>query len=419
MKISNVISKPGTIQYGWYEAFAHPTGEREDLPLIVVEGSSGGPCIWLTAGIHGDEHTGPLVIYRLMEDILEQGLRGTIVALPVLNPAGLRQKTRKSFYDDTDPNRLWPEKRGYASKNSSASGTSGDVSSSGDALQETSRSLSPLERIYAKLYEDVAATADYLIDFHCFNVGALSFAFRDRVLYYPDQGKNTGAQPGASKRLSKISSSAHAAIQPAASLTARGTTGMTSTEADELSEKIDQMLAAYGHTTICEYSSDRYLEEKLHRSVAGSVLLFAGIPTFTAELGTNIVPDPGIVKAAAAGTRNVLRWAGMLDGTMEAIETTKVIDPGYMVRRDRTPVVEESCIVRHLLEPGDFFRKGTPLAELMDIWGRPMEPKVLYAESEGFVLCRSEGITFYPGQYLYTLAVRDDFPLTGPYPRTW
>lgn len=369
MKIGNVNSKPGTIQYGRYEAFAHPTGEREDLPLIIAEGSSEGPCIWLTAAIHGDEHAGPLVIYRLMEDILQRGLRGTVAALPVLNPAGLRQKTRKSFYDDTDPNRLWPERWKSESEHSDDSGT---------AMQDTSRPLSSLERVYAKLYDDVAATADYLIDFHCFNVGALSFAFRDRVLYDSDQEK----------------------------------------DAEVLSGQIDRMLAAYGHTTIVEYSSDRYLEEKLHRSVAGSVLLFAGIPTFTAELGTNIVPDPGIVEAAAAGTRNVMRWAGMLGGQMEPIETTRVIDPGYMVRRDRTPVVEESCIVRHLLEPGDFFRKGTPLAELMDIWGRPMEPKVLYAECDGFVLCRSEGITFYPGEYLYTLAVRDDFPLTGPYPRT-
>jgi len=372
MKIGNVITKPGTIQYGLYETFAHPTGEREDLPLIIAEGSKEGPCIWLTAAIHGDEHAGPLVIYRLLEDVLEHGLRGTVVALPVLNPAGLRQKTRKSFYDDTDPNRLWPERRKPASEESG----SDDRGSS--RTKDNPRPLSPLERVYAKLYEDVSATADYLIDFHCFNVGALSFAFRDRVLYDPDHER----------------------------------------DAEALSGKIDQMLAAYGHTTICEYSSDRYLEEKLHRSVAGSVLLFAGIPTFTAELGTNIVPDPGIVEAAAAGTRNVMRWAGMLDGQMEPINTTRVIDPGYMVRRDRTPVVEESCIVRHLLEPGDFFKKGTPLAELMDIWGRPMEPKVLYAESDGFVLCRSEGITFYPGQYLYTLAVRDDFPLTGPYPRT-
>ncbi len=401
MKIGNVNSKPGTIQYGRYETFAHPTGEREDLPLIIAEGSSEGPCIWLTAAIHGDEHAGPLVIYRLLEDILERGLRGTIVALPVLNPAGLRQKTRKSFYDDTDPNRLWPEKWESTADQSAVNNTdAGSPAGAADSRKkDTSRPLSPLERVYAKLYDDIAAFADYLIDFHCFNVGALSFAFRDRVLYAPGEKRDSEAHDIPMTGMGRAA-------------------GMTAADAEVLSGKIDRMLAAYGHTTICEYSSDRYLEEKLHRSVAGSVLLFAGIPTFTAELGTNIVPDPGIVAAAAAGTRNVLRWAGMLAGEMEPIKTTRVIDPGYMVRRDRTPVVEESCIVRHLLEPGDFFRKGTPLAELIDIWGRPMEPKVLYAEADGFVLCRSEGITFYPGQYLYTLAVRDDFPLTGPYPRT-
>jgi hypothetical protein len=41
---------------------------------------------------------------------------------------------------------------------------------------------------------------------------------------------------------------------------------------------------------------------------------------------------------------------------------------------------------------------------------------VVRAEADGFVVGRSHGIYFYPGQTLFTLAIRDDAPLVAPYP---
>jgi predicted deacylase len=122
------------------------------------------------------------------------------------------------------------------------------------------------------------------------------------------------------------------------------------------------------------------------------------------------------VAAAAAGTRNVMRWAGMLDGEPEPIEGVPVVDPGFPVRRCMTPRVDEACVVLHLVQSGDRVNKGDAVAEVRDVWGRPLGEGLLRSEYDGFVMGRSHGIYFYPGEAVLCLAIRDDAPLVAPYP---
>lgn len=70
-----------------------------------------GPTLWLTANIHGPELAGLPVIHRLLTADLAARLHGTLIAVPSLNPAGLRTMERLPYYSHTDPNRLWPTKR--------------------------------------------------------------------------------------------------------------------------------------------------------------------------------------------------------------------------------------------------------------------------------------------------------------------
>jgi predicted deacylase len=179
------------------------------------------------------------------------------------------------------------------------------------------------------------------------------------------------------------------------------------------------MVKAYGHTIINEYPAHKYIDEKLHRSVAGSVLLTGKIPAFTAELGTGLMPDPVIIAAASAGTRNVMRWAGMLSGDKEETRGIKIIDAGFPVRRMRTPCVKEASIVQHLVQPGDLIYKGDPVAETKDVWGRPHSSGVIRSKYEGFVIGREHGIYFYPGNPIITLAVKDVAPLVDVYPENY
>ena len=366
LTVGTATAVPGTIQYGRWDALSHPTGHTEFLPVIIAQGREEGPCIWLTAGIHGPEQAGPAVIYRLISQELVDKLRGTIVAIPALNPAGLRTMERRPYHVDDDPNRLWPDGRPEK------------------PLDPDKASPSSLERAYARLFVVIAASADYLIDYHNSSTGSISFAIRDRVLYRDDQDADRNE-----------------------------------TEAKRLAAKLEDMLRAYGHTTVNEFSVDKYIDLKLHRSTSAAALLLAKIPAFTVELGTGHMPDWAIVSAAGAGTRNVLRWAGMLAGEGEKIEGIKVVDPGFPVRRFRAPLVKEACVALHLVEGGDLLAIGDPVADLLDIWGRPLEGGLLRSEHDGVVLGRSHGIYYYPGNALFSLAVRDDAALVGPYPEDY
>lgn len=365
-QIGDAIAQPGSLQYGRWEAFSHPTGGGEFLPVIIAQGLADGPCLWLTGGIHGPEHAGPLVIHKLLTAELVSSLRGTIVALPALNPVGLRTMDRKPQPAEKDPNRLWPD---------------GKPEKPPDPDKEPP---SPLETTYKALFEQMLATADFLIDYHNAWTGSISFAFQDRIVYRP------GADEAA--------------------------TAIARDEAEALGLRQSEMLRAYGHTVICEMPVKKQIEDDLHRSTSGALLYLGRKPAITVELGTGHMPDPAIIQAAVAGTRNIMRWAGMLDGEMEAIKGIKVVDPGYPVVRRQTPRLKQTGVVFHLVQAGDPVAAGQPVAELRDIWGRPLGDGYVYAEEEGFVIGRSHGVFYYPGEAVLGMAVRNTQPMIEPYP---
>lgn len=364
--VGTAMSKPGTLQYGRWDAFTHPTGHTEFLPVIIAQGKRDGPCLWLTAGIHGPEHAGPAVLYRLLTQELVDRMRGTIVAIPALSPVGLRTMTREPYHAQSDPNRLWPDGKP-------------------EKPQDPDKAPpSSLETAFKRLFDEIVASADYLIDYHNAWTGSISFSFQDRVMYRADQDAEKNKA-----------------------------------EAEALAAKQADMLRVYGHPIILEFPIEKYIGEKLHRSTSGATLLVGKIPSFTVELGTGHMPDPAIVAASAAGTRNVMRWAGMLDDAMEPISGIKTVDPGFRVRRRGAPRVSEACVVLHRVEAGDLIHVGDVLADVRDIWGRPIGDGVLRSEYDGFVLGRSHGIYFYPGANVLMLAIRDDLPIVAPYPEDY
>lgn len=363
IKLGTAQAKPGTIQYGRWEAFSHPTGHVEFLPVVIAQGQEEGPCLWLTAGIHGPEQTGPAVLYRLLTPDLAEQMRGTIVAIPALSPAGLRTAEREPYHAPTDPNRLWPDGKPE------------------EPPDPDKKPPSSLELAYKRLYDEIQATADCLIDYHNAWTGSIPFTIRDRVLYRADQ------DPDQNKK-----------------------------EAEALAARLDEILRAFGHTIINEFPAEKYIDEKLHRSTSGAALLLAHIPAFTVELGGGRMPDRSIIAAAGAGTRNVMRRLDMLDGEPEPIEGIKVVDPGFAVHRRGTPRAPTACVVLHLVEAGDRVHPGDAVAEIRDVWGRPVDDGLLHAEYEGFVIGRSHGLFYYRGDPILAMAVRDEGSLVGPYP---
>lgn len=76
-------------------------------PVYVVHGRQAGPVLFLSGAIHGDEINGVEIIRRLLNRRSLRRLRGTLVAVPVVNVFGFIAQTRY-LPDRRDLNRSFP-----------------------------------------------------------------------------------------------------------------------------------------------------------------------------------------------------------------------------------------------------------------------------------------------------------------------
>ncbi|MEM8673472.1 MAG: succinylglutamate desuccinylase/aspartoacylase family protein [Cyanobacteria bacterium P01_G01_bin.67] len=77
------------------------------LPITVVNGIESGPVLWLSAAIHGDELNGVEIIAQILGKIEPQKLRGTIIAVSIVNVFGFIEQSRY-LPDRRDLNRSFP-----------------------------------------------------------------------------------------------------------------------------------------------------------------------------------------------------------------------------------------------------------------------------------------------------------------------
>ncbi|WP_346017057.1 succinylglutamate desuccinylase/aspartoacylase family protein [Pseudenhygromyxa sp. WMMC2535] len=80
------------------------------VPVVVLRGQEQGPTVGITAAIHGNELNGMRVVQNVIEAVDPRALRGTIIAVPVVNVPGYLNNTRH-FNDGYDLNRMMPGKR--------------------------------------------------------------------------------------------------------------------------------------------------------------------------------------------------------------------------------------------------------------------------------------------------------------------
>ncbi|QYJ05082.1 succinylglutamate desuccinylase/aspartoacylase family protein [Nocardioides panacisoli] len=83
------------------------TGADVSLPVRVVHGREDGPVVWISAAIHGDEVVGVEVIRQVLAAIDPKQLRGTVMAVPVVNVLGFMTGDRY-LPDRRDLNRSFP-----------------------------------------------------------------------------------------------------------------------------------------------------------------------------------------------------------------------------------------------------------------------------------------------------------------------
>lgn len=83
------------------------TGAELKIPVHVVRGRREGPRLFLCAALHGDEINGVEVIRRVLRLGEMEELRGTLIAVPVVNVFGFVQQSRY-LPDRRDLNRSFP-----------------------------------------------------------------------------------------------------------------------------------------------------------------------------------------------------------------------------------------------------------------------------------------------------------------------
>ena len=94
-----------SIEYG----YLRPVDDVE-IPFGLIEGTQPGPCLLVTAGVHGSEYCSIEVAVRLLKMRPEQ-IKGTLLVLPILNVQGFQ---KRSIYvmpeDGKNLNRMFPGK---------------------------------------------------------------------------------------------------------------------------------------------------------------------------------------------------------------------------------------------------------------------------------------------------------------------
>lgn len=80
------------------------------IPIIVIKNGA-GPTLLFTAGAHGDEYEGPLVLSKLAREFNPDDIDGRIIILPSKNLPALQKSKRLSPVDQKDMNRSYPGDR--------------------------------------------------------------------------------------------------------------------------------------------------------------------------------------------------------------------------------------------------------------------------------------------------------------------
>jgi predicted deacylase len=115
------------------------------VPVTVLHGVEPGPVGFVTAAVHGDEINGTDIVRRLILELDPKQLKGTVIAVPVVNIPGFLEQSRYLPYH-RDLNRFFPGKR----KGNNA------------------------ERIAHKVFKEIVQKCDFGIDLHTASHGRLN-----------------------------------------------------------------------------------------------------------------------------------------------------------------------------------------------------------------------------------------------------
>jgi uncharacterized protein len=294
---------PGVVK-GWFRIADAPDGSALNIPVTIVRGEQNGPVMWMHGCVHGHEFCGTYIIHETVRSLDPATLRGTVIAVPILNLSASQARQRMSpyeYYHGGDMNRQFP----------------GDPN--GTFTQQMAH----------RIYNEIKAHADILIDFHTASTPDVRWALYPRV-----GGK-----------------------------------------VEEVSEKLAR---GFG------YRDTLPARPPL---LTGSAMMTAakdGIAVYLVECGGKVraFTDEAVMDGAER-MRNAMRAVGMLDGP--------VTDYGKMYNFSTFAwvTVTRGGLFQRAVNCGDRLEKGTVVGHYFDVYGNELEPAL--SPHPGIVLSINPG----------------------------
>lgn len=106
-KIGGQVVQPGERKRLTLEAARLYDFSESGIPVEVIRGRLSGPVLFVCGAIHGDEINGVEIIKRLLGHKSLKHIRGTLIAVPIVNVFGFNTKSRY-LPDRRDLNRSFP-----------------------------------------------------------------------------------------------------------------------------------------------------------------------------------------------------------------------------------------------------------------------------------------------------------------------
>mgnify|MGYP005851972835 CR=1 FL=1 len=275
------------------------------IPVHVVRGINPGPTMGLTSAIHGAEYTSIRVLREIVVNTDPRQLAGTIVAVPVANPITLARSKRSTPETDID----------FGNMNRVFPGRRAKPVFGGGESQPTDRTLT--EMMASVITDEVLDKIEYLIDYHSHYDGCAVFKMI--------KPKNLDGRVG---------------------------------------EQSLAMNRAFGLGTI-------HLDTTRPFTASGYCGA-RGVPVCVVEVGGSSVGldlEDEWVEFSINGTRNVMKYLGMIEGSYSLPERQLVFEncpkrrptvAGYLVSRYQPDQLWDNY------PRGVWVEKGQPLATVFD-----------------------------------------------------
>ena len=105
--IEGISAAPGERAFGYIECSKTVSQIPIHIPVNIVNGAEDGPTLLVSAAVHGAEIIGTLGLGKVLRELDESKLRGTLIAAPVGNTSAFEFGTRTTYWDGQNMNRAW------------------------------------------------------------------------------------------------------------------------------------------------------------------------------------------------------------------------------------------------------------------------------------------------------------------------